>query len=88
MGIKARGVDSSRPCRLPSETPEYWCGLPTLKSSLGKKIPCKARLRSHLLKNVPDPKPKRGSGLQTPPTFFIHSQHCGSTTQQGLYHRS
>lgn len=24
----------------------------------------------------------------TPPTFFIHSQHCGPTTQQGLHHRS
>lgn len=46
------------------------------------------RLRSHLLKSVLDPKPRRGGGLGTPLTFFIHSQHCGPTTQQGLHHRS
>lgn len=24
----------------------------------------------------------------TLPTFFVHCQHCGPTTQQGLYHGS
>lgn len=74
--------------RLPSETLVCWCWVPALKSPLGKKIQFIASLRSHLLKYVPDPKPWRGGGLQAPPTFFIHSQHCGPTTQQGLHHRS
>lgn len=66
--------------RFPSEMLAYWYWVPALKSSPGKKTQFIAKLRSHLLKNVPDPKPRRGGGLWTPPTFFIHSQHCGPTT--------
>lgn len=39
---------------------------PALKSSLGTKSQFIANLRGHLLKSVPDPRPRKGRGLHSP----------------------